>query len=123
MEEINIQSHGIKLTEQMRKHIMQRLNSVFGFDKTKVQKIVIKLFEHDQNNNDAEITCHIKIYIKNKPVITTKLKSLDVFTAITLAIERTKLKHDHQLNDQHKMNKRTLLNQKSLAYGSYRIYQ
>ena len=123
MEEINIQSHGIKLTEQMRKHIMQRLNSVFGFDKTKVQKIVIKLFEHDQNNSGSEITCHIKIYIKNKPVIITKLKSLDVLTAITLAIERTKLKHDHQLNDQHNKNKRIQLDQKPLEYGSYRIYQ
>ena len=122
MEEINIQSHGIKLTEQMRKHIMQRLNSVFGFDKTKVQKIVINLFEPNQKNNDSEITCLIKIYIKNRPVILTKLKSLDIFTAITLAIERAKLKHDHQFNNQQKKNKRTLLNQKSYAYGSYRIY-
>ncbi len=123
MEEVNIQSQGITLTEQMRNHITQRLNSVFGFDKTKVQKIVIKLFDHDQKNNDSEITCLIKIYIKNRPVITTKLKSLDIFTAITLAIERAKLKLDHRLDDQNKKNSRTLLSQKTLAYGSYRNYQ
>ena len=123
MEEINIKSYGINITEDMRKHIVQRLNSVFGFNKSQVQKIVIKLYEKDKQIDENDISCHIKIYIKNNRPITTKLKSLDIFSAITLAIERAKLKLDHQIIGENNKNKRILINKKSLRYGSYRIYQ
>ncbi len=123
MQEINIQTHGLKLNEPIKKHILQRLHSVFGYDKDKVHKIVISLFDKNSDYSHSEISCFIRIYIYNQVPVETKLNSLDLFSAITLAIEHAKIKLDQSINKAHKEKKRIRINEKTIRYGSYRIYQ
>ena len=123
MEEIDIQAYGIHLTNAMRKHIKQCLHSVFGFDKRRVRKIVIKQYEEKILKDDSSTSCHIQIYLENQDKISTKLGSLDIFSAITLGIERAHLKLSHNLSDECNNRQRILLNKKSGYYSSYRIYQ
>ncbi len=123
MREINIQTYGVELNGSTKKHILQRLHSVFGYDEYKVNKIVITLLDKNAHDEHPEISCYIKIYIKNQSPIKTKLKSLDLFSAITLAIERAKIKLDRCINNPHQENMRIRINEKTIRYGSYRIYQ
>ena len=123
MKEINIQSVGLEITEDIRKHIAKSLHCIFGFNKYKVYKIIIKLIDQDNVVNYSNISCCIQIYIKDQPVIKTKLNTLDIFSAITLAMERSKLKVDHGLNTKNDMDQQMILNEKSIRYGSYKTYQ
>ena len=123
MQEIDIQTFGINLNEPMRKHILERLHSVFGYEKNKVNKIIIKLYDQSDINHATNMTCYIKIYIDDKSPIITKLESLDIFSAITLAIERARIKLDKSINNTHQEKARIQINEKKIRYGSYRIYQ
>ena len=123
MQEIDIQTYGINLNEPMRKHILKRLHSVFGYDKNKVNKIIIKLYDQSDNNHATNMACYIKIYIDDKSPIITKLESLDIFSAITLAIERARIKLDKSISNTHQEKARIQINEKKIRYGSYRIYQ
>ncbi len=105
MEEINIQAHGFELDKKIRMHIRQHLHNVFGIEKYLVHKIIIKLFDENDLNNTKKC-CQIRIDVRNQPPIITELKSLDLFTAIDLAIERTNLKASHRFNGEHAIQKR-----------------
>ena len=107
MQEIDIKTNGIILNEPMRKHINQRLHSVFGFDTHQVRKITVTLFDDKNTQGDFEKSCHIEIQIIGKPTINTELKSLDIYSAISLAIERTHLKLSHNLLNEKITNKQT----------------
>ncbi len=108
MEEINIKANGIILNEEMRTHILQRLHSVFGFSQYDVQRIVITIFEDQEIDSTEENRCIIEIKIRHHPKIITELKSFDIFTAITLAIEKAKLKVSRRI-----LNKKIIRKQNS----------
>jgi hypothetical protein len=99
MEQIDIQAHGIELDEKVRKHIMQRLHSVFGFNRYGVHKIIIRLYDNKGCSDNNEKCCSIEVRIRDQPAIITELKSLDVLMAVTLAIERANLKLSHRVKD------------------------
>ncbi len=88
MDQPIIHSDGIVLTDLMRKNILQKIESVFGYEKDEVSKISIVLA--DETPNELEWYIHIKL--RNYPVIKTQFRSLDVLNAITLSLERAYLK-------------------------------
>ena len=101
MEEITLKVEGITLNEETRKKIVDQLFSVFGFNKYKIKKIVIKISEDKiSKNNIKEVACALKIHIENHPIISVDLKSQSIFTAISLSIERAHLKFMHSLSDE-----------------------
>lgn len=106
MEELNIQAHGFELDEKMRIYINQRLNNMFGLDKYLVRKVTITLFCDKALQGDENKCCRIRFEVKNQPPIITELKSLDMYTAIDLAIERANLKVSHRLNGENATRKR-----------------
>jgi ribosome-associated translation inhibitor RaiA len=99
MQEIDIKTNGIVIDESIRKYINQRLHSVFGFDANQVRKIVITLINEENIRGDFERCCHIEVWIIDRSPIITELKSLDIFTAISLAIERAHLKLSHNIRN------------------------
>lgn len=105
MQEIDIKTNGIIINKPMCKHINQRLHSVFGFDTYQVRKIIVTLFDDKNSRGDFEKCCHIEIKIIGKPTIITELKSLDIYSAISLAIERAHLKLSHNLLNEKIINK------------------
>ena len=98
MEEINIQTHGFELNQKTRVHIVKKLHSLFGLKKYMVYKIIIKLFDEKELGNDADKCCRVQVHVRNQPVVNTELRSLDILTAIDLAIERASLKLSHRVN-------------------------
>ena len=113
MEEINIKSEGIILTEAMRKYLVDQLNTVFGFNKKRIKKIFIKILEDKESQTKTAVSCRIKIYIEGHPVISTELKTLDIYSAISLAIERANLKISRRLSDKRIHSHYTMLNHNS----------
>lgn len=105
MEQIDIQAHGIELDESVRKHIIQRLHSVFGFNRYGVHKIIIRLFDDQGLSVNDEKCCRIEVRIRDQPTIITELKSLDVLMVVTLAIERANLKLSHRVKDDKSIRK------------------
>ena len=117
MQEINIQSHGFELDENIRTYINQQLHYIFGLEKYLVQKVVIKLFEDNSLQNDENQCCYIRVEVSNQPAIITELKSLDIFTAIDLALERAMLKVSHRLNGKNAFRKRLFNKRDELLHG------
>ena len=105
MKEIDIKTNGIVINEPMQKHIKQRLHSVFGFDTYQVRKIKITLFDEKNMSGDKENCCHIEVKLKDRPTIITELKSFDIFTAISLAIESAHLKLSHNVSNENVISK------------------
>jgi len=112
MEEIDIQTRGLELDEPMKKSILTRIHSIFGFYKYDIQKILITLSDIKENEDDEWKGCSIQVKAKGFPAVTTELKSLDIYTAITLAIERTHLKLEHRKINEKYINKKIELNRK-----------
>ena len=100
MEEINIKSEGINLSEEMRKHLVNQMHAMFGFSMNKIKKVFIRIMEDEGSQNKTPITCSIKVYIEGHPTISTKLTTLDIQSAISLAIERANLKISRRLSDE-----------------------
>lgn len=117
MEEINIQTHGFELDQKTRVHIVKYLHSLFGLKKYMVHKIVIKLFDEKELGNDANKCCHVQVHVKNQPVVITELRSLDILTAIDLAIEHASLKLSHRVNGNKEIQKRLEYKRNRLLYG------
>ncbi|MEJ2115634.1 MAG: hypothetical protein P8X88_06210 [Gammaproteobacteria bacterium] len=105
MEKIIIQANGFVLNEKMRKHVLQRLHSIFGFNKYEVQRIVITFFDEKEYSNNIESRCNIEVKIKDQPAIITELVSFDIFMATTLAIERAHLKTSRRVIDEKAIRK------------------
>lgn len=123
MEEIDIQTHGIELDEFMIKSILKRIHSVFGFSKYEIHKMVITLSDVKDNEGNEWKGCFIQIKAKDYLTITTELKSLDIYTAITLAIESAHLKLEHRTINDKTLNNKLEHHRKINLYGSHNMYQ
>ena len=100
MEEINIQACGLELSEVMQKNILQQIHSVFGVEKYKIHRIFITLFDEKGLEGEIEKGCQIQVKVRGLPTIKTELKSLDILTAVSLAIERAHIKLSHNITDE-----------------------
>ncbi|MFK7816455.1 MAG: HPF/RaiA family ribosome-associated protein [Gammaproteobacteria bacterium] len=121
MASINIQTKGLELNEHMQKCILRRIHSVFGFSKHEIQKIVITLL--NENEHDARKLCNILVKPKGLPTISTQLESLDIYTAISLAIERAHLKLERRNINDKTIEKQLENNKKISLYGSHSLYK
>lgn len=121
MTAIDIQTQGFELNEHMQKCILQRIHSVFGFGKYEIQKIIITLLS--ENEHDARKSCNILVKPKGLPTISTQLESLDIYTAISLAIERAHLKLERRTINDKTIEKQLENNKKINLYGSHSVYK
>jgi len=117
MVEINIQAHGFELDQKTRVHIVKYLHSLFGLKKYMVHKIIIKLFDEKGMRNNSDKCCRVQVHVKNQPTVITELRSLDIHTAIDLAIEHASLKLSHRVNGKKEIHKRLENKRNTLLYG------
>ena len=104
MEKIDLRAHGFLLNEPLRKHILIRLHTVFGFGEYKV-KIIITLLDNVGDQNETEVSCRIQIKVQDQSSVIAEYKTLDLFSAFDLAIERARLKISNKLNDEKNFRK------------------
>ena len=100
MENIDLQTHGFRLNEAMRKHILKRVHTVFGFGEYKVKKIIITLFDKSEKQDKSEISCHVHVKVQDQPSIIAEYNTMDIFSAFDLAIERASIKASNRLKDE-----------------------
>ena len=100
MEKIDLRTHGFHLNEAMRKHMMKRVHTVFGFGEYKVKKIIITLFDKSEKLDKSEISCRVHVKVQDQPRIIEEYNTMDIFSAFDLAIERASIKASNRLKDE-----------------------
>ena len=121
-EDLYIQSNGVTLTDDIKKNIINRINTDFYLDNYPIYKIKLTLYSDKPTHDSDSYPGFIEIFIKDKPKITSPVKSKDILTSIFLAIEHAYLRLSHNLSDDRSNQKRITVNKKSILYGSHRPY-
>ena len=118
MEKIDLQTHGFRLNEAMKKHMMKRLHSVFGFGEYKVKKIIITLFDKSEMLDKSEIFCRVDLKVQDQPSIIAEYNTMDIFSAFDLAIERASIKASNRLKDEKHFRKQLEYKRSSDLFGA-----
>ena len=114
MEKTEIKSENLVLTEAMKSYLMDQIHAVFGYYKYKIKKINIKILEDKESLDCPKVICRINIYIENYPLISAEIKTLNMRSAISLAVERAHIKFLRGISDE-RINRQKLIHATQLS--------
>ena len=88
--QVDIQTTGFPLTEELRMHIERRLNFVFKFANRKINRVVVRLLDDSRNFSNQHLVCRIHTVIRGAPNIISEFRSDDLYAAIDSSIYRAR---------------------------------
>lgn len=86
---LNIQAHGIALTEGLREHARQRLQFALAWAIHDVRKITVSLADTNGPRGGVDKRCRVQVPVVGGRDIVVEDADADLFVAISRAAERT----------------------------------
>ena len=96
---INIETHGVRLTDNLRKHIEQRLQFCLASTGEQVKRTVVELTDTSESHEERKgVLCYLKVKCADMPDVIVEDIEADIFFAINRASDRARRTVQRELN-------------------------
>lgn len=98
--QVDIQSHGFKLTDGIRGYLMKRLACGLNHGDDHITRVNVRLSDINGPRGGADKRCFIEVRLKRAPALAIEDTEADLYVAIDRATERAGRTMDRRLERQ-----------------------
>ncbi len=95
---VEIQARGFELSENLENHIHKKVTHALNYANTKIQKVIVRLFNEDARHNHKSRSCRILVSVKGMPDIITNYRDNNIYRASNAAIKSSIITIKNRLN-------------------------
>ena len=107
---LDIQARGFELSPSLESYIHKKALSALRHSKSRVRKIVVRLFNEDATYNKKARTCRIQISLNGLPDLVANHRSTNIYKASNQAMRSISFTIKNKLKKRRKILRRSTFN-------------